>query len=377
MNFPFNSEDLVPVNYDPFGHSPVVHLVPAIEPQIEIFSACLLGGDDANRAYNESVILKLKGAFDQESMNRALQDVVKKHESLRSNFSADGNYIFIYDELPLNVFHVDLSTENDHDQETYISNYTSQNANDAYDLLNGPLFKAAIIKLSDEEHCLCLFAHHIICDGWSFGILLEDIATLYSAYITGSDPVISEPQRFSVYAAQQRNFYNGPEYQKIEEYWLQQYNQLIPVLNIPTDFPRPLQRTFKGSRLDFGISEKFSSALKKLSAKAGCSFVTSFVALFNILLHKRSGNNNFVLGLPAAGQLTSGNSRLIGHCVNLLPLNIKINPAETFFDFLLKQKSIMLDAHDNQLVTFGSLLRKLPIIKKILHYYHWSQLFLM
>ena len=349
------------VDFDPFAGLPLQCVVPITEPQAELWTTCQLGGDDASRAFNESVSLRFSGPLDQSAMERAWQALVSRHEALRSAFSADGRHICIFGEMPTELAYQDCSSQTDAEQQRIVAEWTGQDARHVFDLLNGPLAKASLIKLSDTAHHFTLTAHHIVCDGWSLGILLQDLGLLYSAYDRQTTPVLPEASRFSQYAVEQKEFVAGAPYQKIEQFWLNQYRQTVPVLDLPTDFPRPPLRTYESSRRDYPLDPALVAAVKKMGIQAGCSFVTTLLAAFEVLLHRLTGQNDLVLGLPAAGQSATGHLRLVGHCVNLLPLHSSPRPNAPFIDFLRQRKAALLDAFDHQQLTFGTLLQKLPI----------------
>jgi amino acid adenylation domain-containing protein len=160
---------------------------------------------------------------------------------------------------------------------------------------------------------------------------------------------------------EQKKFTGSKRYQEIEQYWIDQYKTDVPLLDLPTDFPRPAARTYTGQRLDVALPQETTKALKQLGAKAGCSFVTTLLASFELFIHKLSAQEKIVIGLPAAGQSATGYYGLVGHCVNLLPLRSEVDAEQNFLDFLKKQKAAVLDAYDHQLFTFGSLLQKLAL----------------
>ena len=352
-----------PVDFDPFAGPELIRAVPAIEPQLEIWVSYLMGGEDANRSYNESVSLRMTGPFNHAAMETALQDLIQRHEALRSAFSGDGSKICIYKELPSKLFFEDLSSGNSSEQEKYIADFSTRSAETAFDLLNGPLFRTALFKLDEEEHYLTLSAHHIICDGWSLGILMQDLGKLYSAHAKGQTPFLPDALRLSTYAQEHWEFSQSEQYKKIEQYWIDQYKDNVPVLNIPTDFPRPAVRTYKSHRDDYVIDPELIAAIKKMGGKAGCSFVTTLLASFEVFLYRLTGQNDIVLGLPAAGQSATGNYALVGHCVNLLPLRSHPRGDISFVDYLKKRKKNILDDYDHQQFTFGSLLKKLNIAR--------------
>ncbi|HEY4876588.1 MAG TPA: condensation domain-containing protein, partial [Puia sp.] len=358
-----NETNLDPVEFDPFAGPELSCVAPAIEPQSEIWISCLMGGDDANRCYNESVSLRLAGSFDRNAMELALQDVINRHEGLRSAFSADGKQILVFKELQLNLIFEDLSSKNENQQKQFIADFTKRDAETSFDLLNGPLFRPALFKLSDQQYYLTLSAHHIVCDGWSLGILMQDISKLYSAYSKQQTPSLPAALRFSQFAIEQNNFSHTEEYKKIEQYWIDQYKDEAPILNLPTDFPRPAERTYKSHRDDFVLDAELVAAVKKMGASAGCSFVTTLIASYEIFLHRLTGQKDVVLGLPAAGQSVTNNYALIGHCVNLLPLRSNLEEGKTFIEYLKERKKKILDDYDHQQFTFGSLLKKINITR--------------
>lgn len=351
------------VDHDPFTLPDIQLVVPAIQPQLEIFASCLMGGEDANRSYNESVSLRLLGTLNLQAMLRALQDVVQRHEALRSSFTADGTQVFIRARLHLKIDIQDFSEQTREKQVEILNEFRIKEAQTSFDLMNGPLIRVSLFKLGDAEQYLTLTTHHIVCDGWSLGILMQDLSKYYSAYTRGIEPHLSEAPRFSRYAIEQWEFAQGKEYDKIEKYWLDQYKNSIPVLSVPTDFPRPALRTYRSSREDFKLSPDLVSDIKKLGAQTGCSFVTTLLSLFELYIHRLCDQDDIVVGLPAAGQSVTGNYGLIGHCVNLLPLRSTIEEGNNFLQYLQSQKSLLLDAFEHQQITFGSLLQKLPVIR--------------
>ena len=353
-----------PVDHNPFPLPEVKKVIASIQPQLEIFTSCLMGGEDASRCYNESISLQFSGSLDEQAMRRALQDIVQRHEALRSCFSSDGSQLFILRALNLDTTVFDLCMKTADEKKEFISHFILNEAHTSFDLLNGPLFRSTLFKLAENKHVLTISSHHIVCDGWSLGIIMQDLSKLYSAYAKGKQVTLEEAPRFSTYASEQYHFYESHEYARIEKYWLNLYKNNIPVLSIPTDFPRPPIRTYKSSREDFEMDPVLISSIRNFGARAGCSFVTTLLGFFKIYIHRMTNQDDIVVGLPTAGQSVTGNHNLVGHCVNLLPLRCTIKEGETFSQFLNNQKRSTLDALDHQLITFGSLLQKLSITRE-------------
>lgn len=351
------------IEFDPFAGPEIEKAVPAIEPQIEIWTSYLIGGEDANRSYNESVSLWFEGSLNQAVLEKALSDLINRHEALRSGFSADGKQLCVFKDIIPNFKQQDLSHQNEERQKQLIANFVIDDANTSFDILAGPLFRVNLFNLGDSRSHLTLSAHHIICDGWSMAIIMQDLGKLYSAYVKASTPDLPEAPSFADYAIRQKQFHETPEYKAIENYWLSQYENDIPVLDIPTDHLRPEVKTYKSHRDDFELDPMLVTAIKKLGSQVGCSFVTTMLVAFEVFLHKISGQEEIILGIPSAGQSVEGNNGLVGHCVNMLPVRSHHNPETSFLDFLKGRKPAILDAYENQQFTFGTLLKKIGMLR--------------
>ncbi|RZK33683.1 MAG: non-ribosomal peptide synthetase, partial [Hymenobacter sp.] len=190
---------LDPVDFDPFAGPAIEQVVPLAKPQQEIWLSCKLGGDDASRCYNESVSLQLNGQLNQQALELALQALILRHQALRSTFKSDGTEILIYQNLPFKLIFSDLSSQNPSDQQKSIKQFIEHESLQTYDLENGPLFRTTLFKLSAEEYYFTLSAHHIICDGWSLGVLLLDLSKLYTAHQQNLPPQLPEAPQMSLY----------------------------------------------------------------------------------------------------------------------------------------------------------------------------------
>ena len=349
--------------YNPFSGPVVERVVYITQPQAEIWVACQLGDSDANRAYNESVTLTLNGNLNAIALLNALQSLVSRHEALRSTFSTDGRFMTIFKNLKITTDYNDLSDLDTTEKNKAIKTYLTEQVNFIFDLVKGPLFRVGLLKLSETEHQLILTAHHIICDGWSIGIMLEELGSLYSANILNTNHNLPNPESFCTYADEQQVYLESSEHKSNENFWLNEFKDSVPQLTLSTDFPRPNLRTFKSERLDFSVDTTLVKALKKTGVKAGCSLVNTLLSAFEIFLCSQTGQTDIVLGLPAAGQAVTGRTQLIGHCVNLLPLRSKISLSDSFNTYLKNRKSSLFDAYDHQQLSFGQLLQKLAIAR--------------
>jgi amino acid adenylation domain-containing protein len=355
--------DINPVEFDPFAGPEISLIAPATEPQVEIWTSCLIGGAAANCSYNECFSLLLTGIFNTKAMMRALQEMVNMHEALRTSFSADGANICVYKELVLDIDYKDLSASTEEKRNDFVNEYNKQLVLTPFDLVTGPLFKASLFKFSESEHLLTFVAHHIVCDGWSIGIMMQDLSKLYSAFAKQEYIKMPVAPLFSDYALDQLAQSESDSNKETERYWIDQFIGSGHLLDIPTDFPRPALRTYKSSREDLVLDGALATDVKKLARSTGSSFVTTLLAAFEVFLKQVTGQEEIIVGLPSAGQPATDNYRLVGHCVNLLALRSYPKSNISFKTYLKQRRSEVLDAYEHQLFTFGSLLKKLHIAR--------------
>lgn len=353
----------VNTTFNPFEGPAIERVIYTTQSQAEIWIACKFGDEDANKAYNESISLVLQGELNKKILFDGVQHLVKRHEALRSVFSTDGRFMTIFQYSPIHIDEQDFSGLNDTKRNNALKNYLSSEAHYIFNLVRGPLLKVGLLKLSDTEHQLIITGHHIICDGWSVGIMLEELGSYYSHKVQNTQFKLPEPESFCEYADEQQAYLTSDAYKVNVNYWLNEYKDKVPTLTLPTDFPRPKTRTFKSERIDFTINRELLDTLKKTGIKAGCSLVTTLLSTFEIFLSKQTGQNDIVLGLPSADQAASGKTQMVGHCVNLLPLRNTLDTKLSFLDYLKNRNQKLFDAYEHQKLSFGELLQKLNIAR--------------
>lgn len=348
------------VDFDPFANGEVLKTAPTTESQKEIWASVRLG-DDANCSYNESVSILLKGELNVSALCSAFQQLVQRHEALRTTFSPDGNNLCITASPEVDVPLVNLSTFNETQQAQKITEAKQQAVSLPFNLEHGPLFRINLFKLQSQIHLVIITVHHIVFDGWSWGIIIPELGKLYSAFCWGKTPDLEDPDCFSDYALMLKETERSEEAIATVEYWLQQFADSVPVVDFPTDHPHPPFRTFDSAREDLEISAELITALKQLGSASNCSFMTVLLSAFEVFLHRLTDQEDLVVGISTAGQAASGFYNLVGHCVNLLPLRTQVSSDQSFNDYLKSRKSTILDAYDHQQFTFGRLLQKLNI----------------
>jgi len=337
MEISLTTPRLISVDFDPFAQGVIEKTVRLTESQTEIWTSCLIGGMEANCAYNESISLVLQGAFSLDAMSRALEDVVTRHEALRSTISADGENMCIHADANFLLHIDDLSKYEESAQNTWLDRYATDDAEKPFNLKDGPLFRAAIFKLDECKHHVRLTAHHIVCDGWSFGIILEDLAALYSAHAQSIKPNMEAPTGFADYVNYLTEFGTSDEYKQTENYWVGQYKKPYSTIEIPIDFPRPPQRTYQSDRVDFLLDKTLVESLSSMGKAHNASLVTVLLTAFEAYMHRLSAQEDIVIGLAASGQLASGYPNLVGHCVHLLPIRSKPSGNVPYADYLRRR----------------------------------------
>jgi amino acid adenylation domain-containing protein len=354
------STKLIAIDFDPFADGEILLTAPATLAQTEIWLSVQMG-DAANCAYNLSQSLRLTGSLNKSALGLAIGQLVDRHEALRSSVSADGRCLCIAANLSVETPTIDLTGLVQTEREIQVDRIIDRDIRTPFNLEHGPLFRAQIISLGESEHLVLLTTHHIICDGWSWGILIEDLSALYTANCQGIAADLPVAEKFSDYATAQIAAAQQSEAMETERYWLAQFADAVPVVDFPTDRPRPSLRTFDAAREDFELDGELGNLLKQLGTKLGCSFATTMLAGLEVWLHRLTGQTDLVVGVPASGQIGSGQDRLVGHCTNLLPLRTQIDPQQSFTDYLQQRRSTILDAYEHQDLTFGSLISKLAL----------------
>ena len=352
------------VDYDPFANAAsIARVVPTTEAQREIWLACQLGAD-ASMAYNESVSVRLQGhdntPLDAEALRCALGKLVARHDALRATFGADGQEMFIAETLALDMREYDISALTDEQREIALQRHIRADVDTPFNLEQGPLLRAQLIELRAFDAVLVLTAHHIVCDGWSFGVLLRDLGGLY-AQAMGRPATLIQPGSFADFSQALLAREATPEYASDEAYWLTRYRSTPPVLDLPLDYTRPPQRRFASQRIDHTLPADLIEQVRRLGGSRGSSFFSTLLTAFAALLQRLSGAEEVVVGVPAAGQTLPGFEHTVGHGVNLLPLRLSPDPADPLASAVGTVQSDVLDAFEHQHYTFGTLLKRLII----------------
>ena len=317
--------------------------------------------DPKNPVYNSYRAWRLCGSLNREALRKAFETIVARHEVLRAVIQVvDGKACQVTNkEWAFQFPCIDLRTYSSQLLELTSKEITYQESKTPFDLSQGPLFRAKLLRLDDEDHVLLISMHHIISDGWSFGILHREIGTLYEAFENGdSSPSPELPLQFGDYALWQKEWFQGTRLDKLLSYWKPQLSNLTP-LHLPTDHPRPSKSTYKGSRLGFTIGKGMTTKLKDLSQHERVTLFMTLVACFKILLYRYSGQEDIVVGIPIHNRKYREVEPLIGMFVNTLVLRSDLSGNPSFRELLQRVRDTSLGAYEHQALPFDKLVAEL------------------
>ena len=339
-----------------------VQYVPLTDAQKALWML-LQAGDDASRAYNKSFSLVLQGQLDLKALRTAVQILVERHEALRTTFSVEGDYQVIVPGLQLDVPLIDLSHVEGMRQDTLVSIWLKREISRPFDLEHGPLIRVSVLKKSDNEYLLVLLYHHIIVDGWSISVLLQELGELYSATCQQRQPQLPEPGKFSEYTQWLGYQQQSVVMDEAERYWKEHFATVPPAVELPMDRQRPALKTFAGAQKRRILDKELVARLKSFSAQQHCTLYVTLLSCFQTLLYRLSKQADFVVGIPTAGQPMWGEkgNYLVGHCISLLPLRSSLSSEMTFVEHMQATKIELLDAYDHGIYPFMRLLQTLNL----------------
>ncbi|MDT8368397.1 MAG: amino acid adenylation domain-containing protein [Longimicrobiales bacterium] len=329
---------------------------PSTEAQKEIWTSAGLG-PEASCAFNESFTLELRGPLHETVLRDALCELARRHDVLRSTFSPDGELLCVAREAHVPVEFVELDEGRDPDASTAVREIEEDEVSRPFDLSHGPLLRAVLARRTEDHHSLVVTVHHIVCDGWSIAILLREFGALYAAGVEGAGWTFpSDTPRFAAYAER-----SGTTKPDDLAYWCRQFDGSVPVLDLPTDRHRGEVRHFRSRRHDHLLDAGLVTRLKALAGAEQASFFVVLLGAFTAFLHRLTGDEDLVVGVPTAGQAEEGWSCLVGHCVNLIPLRFIVDPDASSSAHLKEVRRVVLDGFEHGRCTFGTVLRALQV----------------
>ncbi|MCP5102870.1 MAG: non-ribosomal peptide synthetase, partial [bacterium] len=300
--------------------------------------------------YNLPAVMKLEGSVDRERFERAFKQLIRRHESLRTSFEIIGAepVQIIHKSVEFEIEHYDFTGEGETGDLSRVVR--------PFELSLPPLLRVGLGEIREDGYLLVVDMHHIISDGVSMGIFIKEFTALYCL-----EPLPGLQLQYKDFSHWQNNLAASGEFKAQEIFWQEQFKGEIPVLNLPTDYPRSSVQQFTGSRIDFEIGSGETAGLKQLALESGSTLYMVLFALFNLFLSKLSSQEDIVVGTAAAGRRRHDLKDIIGMFVNILALRTDTSGLKAFPDFLLEVKDNLLAAFENQDYQYEELVETLEI----------------
>ncbi|WNP75362.1 non-ribosomal peptide synthase/polyketide synthase [Pseudomonas aeruginosa] len=321
-------------------------------------------------AYNLPSAVRLNGPLDRQALERAFASLVQRHETLRTVFprGADDSLAQAPLQRPLEVAFEDCSGLPEAEQEARLREEAQRESLQPFDLCEGPLLRVRLIRLGEERHVLLLTLHHIVSDGWSMNVLIEEFSRFYSAYAIGAEPGLPAlPIQYADYALWQRSWLEAGEQERQLEYWRGKLGERHPVLELPTDHPRPAVPSYRGSRYEFSIEPALAEALRGTARRQGLTLFMLLLGGFNILLQRYSGQTDLRVGVPIANRNRAEVEGLIGLFVNTQVLRSVFDGRTSVATLLAGLKDTVLGAQAHQDLPFERLVEAFKVERSLSH----------
>ncbi len=327
--------------------------------------------EPGSTAYNVILTTRLQGNLDKTVLEKTLTEIINRHEILRTSFVP-------YEEKPVQVVHpgmplplevIDLKGFPKEEFDQQLQEVIREESLVTFELDVLPLLKVKLLELNVDDYIFLLVTHHIIFDGSSVQLFIRELAQLYDAFSRGMpSPLAALPVQFIDYACWQRERLQGGagssgKLQKQEDYWLEQFPTAPPLLELPTDYPRPKMLSSRGSSREYLVDQQLTTALKELAKNEQVTLFTLLLTLFYVFLSRLSGSEDITLGTPTAGRNHSSLQDMIGMFVNTLAIRNFPHPGQSFRDFLAAVKHRSLDAFDNQDYRFEDIVNKVDVVR--------------
>lgn len=323
--------------------------------------------DPSSTAYHIQGALRLQGRLDRDALATAVDALVQRHESLRTVFSeaADGQvkqHAATQERLSLSF--LDLPNADDRQVQQTLQQFNTE----AFDLSKGPLARITLIRLSEFEHVLVMVMHHIITDGVSMQLLMDELAAIYAAWVDGRELELAAlPIQYTDYAVWQRQWLGSDESERQLRYWCEQLGGDQPVLALPTDHPRRPVTQYRAGQCDFRIPDEVTAKLHVLAEDRDVTLFMLLLASFHVLLHRYTGQYEIRVGVPVANRTRTQTQKLVGFLVNTVVLRQVVDSRMPMTEMLEQVRRSTMDAHENQDLPFERLVEALQPQRSLSH----------
>ncbi|WJQ84451.1 linear gramicidin non-ribosomal peptide synthetase LgrC [Brevibacillus brevis] len=318
--------------------------------------------------YNIPSAMRMQGHLNIHAWERSLQMIIGRHESLRTTFTdINGEAIqVIHPEIAWSMGKIDLRELPEEERDTQVHRLEREEAAKPFDLRTGPLLRATIIQIGEENFVFLLNMHHIVSDGWSMNIFIRELVTIYEALCKEETPQLTDmPLQYADFAAWQREWLQGEALEQQLAYWKAKLSGSEPLLALPTDRPRPPVQTYNGALHTTSFPIELVEKLHSLSRQEGATLFMTLLAAFQILLHRYSGQDDIIVGSPVAGRNRQETESLIGFFINTLAMRTDMSGAPTFRELLTRVRESALEAYTHQDLPFEKLIDELELERSL------------
>jgi amino acid adenylation domain-containing protein len=321
-------------------------------------------------AYNIPAAVKLTGKLNINALSKSIHEIIIRHEILRTTFPViEGEPIQVIGKGENFTFPViDLQTLAEENKQQAVLNLAALEAKKPFHLVKDLLLRASLFRLAETEYVVLLTMHHIVSDGWSTGIFIQELTALYTAFSQGQpSPIPDLPIQYADFAIWQRQWLQGEVLQTQLNYWKQQLGGNLPILELPTDKPRPAIQSNNGATQRFQLSKSLTEKLKNLSNQEGVTLYMTLLAAFKVLLYRYTQQENIIVGTPIANRDRTEIEGLIGFFVNTLVLRTNLSNNPNFRELLQQVREVTLGAYAHQDLPFERLVEELQIKRDLTH----------
>jgi amino acid adenylation domain-containing protein len=333
----------------------------ALTPLQQQLWALAQTGPAGSLAYNISLNLRLRGPLRRDLLREAIGQVWERHEAMRTTIARDGSEQVVVDGLKPDAKLVDLGRVPAGERDAALQQQIALNNAQPFDFEQGPLFRVRIYRLGEQEHLLMLTAHHIVSDGWSLSLVLQEIVELYAAAYGGGVAELAAPMQFERFIALEDAREAAGGSRPSEAYWLQQLTAPLPLTDLPLERQRPRLRSFRAGRASLRLDGDYRLRLRRLAGKSESTLFMLLFSAFALLLHRVCRQREILLGTPSAGRFFDGSDTLVGYCGSLLPVRCRYDGELAFADYLRAMRKHLLQAYDHQEFSFAKLIGQLPL----------------
>jgi non-ribosomal peptide synthetase component F len=320
--------------------------------------------------YNVPLAVRLSGPISPVVLERSVNEIARRHDALRTIFATvDGQPVpIVRSGLNVELPTIDLTSHPKHEREASAHELLSEEAARPFDLTQGPLIRTTLLRLDEHDHLFLVVMHHIVSDGWSLVLFFQELSAIYDAFARGEQSPLSELTiQYADYAAWQREWLQGDLLQKQLAHWKEKLAGDLPVLDLPTDRPRPAVQTFRGAREWLVLSENLTASITTLGQREGVTLFITLLAAFKVLLCRYTGQEDVIVGSPIANRPQTETESIIGFFLNNLALRSDLSGNPNFREVLTRVRRTALEAYANQDVPFEKLIEALKPERSLSH----------